>query len=44
MSFTISSAPYTIYMSRKLAAVADEAIRRSAIPVLRSDEAAAPQP
>ena len=45
VSFTISSAPYTIYMSRKLAAVADEAIRRSAIPVLRSDEAAgAPQP
>lgn len=43
VSFTISSAPYTIYMSRKLAAVADEAIRRSAIPVLRSDEAA-PQP
>lgn len=45
VSFTISSAPYTIYMSRKLAAAADEAIRRSAIPVLRSDEAAgAPQP
>lgn len=43
VSFTISSAPYTIYMSRKLAAAADEAIRRSAIPVLRSDEAA-PQP
>ena len=43
VGFTISSAPYTIYMSRKLAAVADEAIRRSAIPVLRSDEAA-PQP